>query len=129
MYQNQEIYEHALALLALGHDPNENEDFAEQAPYHLAAFCGEAEETDRWLRLYGGIGSSPDFNRIRLPLEDDFPLCDRLAPVAALYLAAMLILDEDPDRSQFLYERYGEALSDVHNGIPATLESIKNIYF
>ena len=128
MYLNQEIYEHALALLSLGHSTDENEDFAEQAPYHLAAFCTEAEDADRALRQHQGVGAAEEFNKVRIPLDEEFPLCDRLAPAAALYLAAMLILDEDPDRSDRLYDRYGEALSDAYQGIPATLESITQHY-
>ena len=124
MIENQDIYDHALALLSLSPQPYDNEDLAERAPYHLAAFCLEAEDVNRWL----SPASTPSFHPTYLPLEDEFPLCDRLAPVAALYLASMLILDEDPDRSAILYDRYADAMSDVHHGIPATLESIKELY-
>ena len=124
MIQNQDIYEHALALLSLKPSMYDNEDLIERAPYHLAAFCLEAEDVNCWL-----TGSTaPSFHPTFLELGDEFPLCDRLAPVAAFYLAAMLILDEDPERSQILYDRYGDAMSDVHNGIPATLESIRQTY-
>ena len=124
MLINRDIYEHALALLSLGHSSSENEDLAEQAPYHLAAFCIENEDLDRWLSgSASGTGA-----RAYLSLEEEFPLCDRLAPAAALYLAAMLILDEDTERSDRLYDRYTEELSNVRCGIPATLESIRNLY-
>ncbi len=122
--QNRDIYEHSLALLALGHSVTENEDLAEQAPYHLAAFCIENEDLDCWLSL----SPAEEYNHAYLPLDEDFPLCERLAPAAALYLAAMLILDEDEDRSDRLYERYTEELSNIRCGIPATLESIREVY-
>ncbi len=122
--KNQDIYEHALALLSLGHSSAENEDLAEQAPYHLADFCTENEDLDRWLSM----SSTEEYSHTYLPLEQDFPLCDRLAPAAALYLAAMLILDEDEDRSDRLYGRYTEELSNIRYGIPATLESIRKVY-
>ena len=124
MIENRDIYEHALALLSLKPSRFDNEDFSERAPYHLAAFCLEAEEMNRWL----SASPSAEFHPTYLPLDDEFPLSDRLAPIAALYLASMLILDEDPDRSAILYDRYGDAMSDLHNGIPATLESIKELY-
>ena len=124
MLINRDIYEHALALLSLGHSSSENEDLAEQAPYHLAAFCIENEDLDHWLS--GSLSQRSSL--ASLPLEEDFPLCDRLAPAAALYLAAMLILYEDTDRSDRLYDRYTEELSNIRCGIPATLESIKEIY-
>ena len=123
--QNLEIYEHALALLSLSPEDGENGDLAERAPYHLAAFCSEAEEVDRWL---SPTDEAPSFHRIRLSLDEEFPLCERLAPVAALYLASLLILDEDPEHSDRLYERYGEAMSDLRMGLPATLESITERY-
>ncbi len=126
--ENLEIYEHSLALLGLTPDPEKNEDLAERAPYHLAAFCAEAEEVDRWLRQYLGEESASSFNRVCISLDEEFPLCERLAPVAALYLASLLILDEDPERSDLLYDRYSEALSDVYRGIPATMESIREVY-
>ena len=122
--KNQDIYEHALALLSLGHSSAENEDLAEQAPYHLADFCTENEDLNRWLSM----SSTEEYSHTYLPLEQDFPLCDRLAPAAALYLAAMLILDEDEDRSDRLYGRYTEELSNIRYGIPATLESIRKVY-
>ena len=128
MVQNLDIYEHALALLSLELSTEENEDLAERAPYHLAAFCAEAEEVDRWLRSTVGADAAESFNSVCIPLEGDFPLSERLAPVAALYLASLLILDEDPERSDQLYDRYSEALSDVYRGIPATLESIREVY-
>ncbi len=124
MIDTREIYEHALALLSLPTEPHDNEDLAERAPYHLAAFCLEAQDVNRFL----SATPTPMFHPAYLPLDNPFPLCDRLAPVAALYLASMLILDEDPDRSQLLYDRYGDAMSDVYSGIPATLESIKELY-
>ena len=124
MCLNQDIYEHALALLSLAHSSSENEDFAEQAPYHLAAFCMENEDLDRWLNP----SHTEDFCRSYLSLDEEFPLCDRLIPAAALHLAAMLIMDEDTERSDRLYDRYMAELSNIRCGIPSTLESIKNVY-
>lgn len=126
---NNQIYEHALALLGLSPDVTENEDFTEQAPYHLAAFCTQAEETDRWLRKTEGAEDVKEFHKVFMPLEEDFPLSDRMAPIAALYLAAMLILDEDAERSDRLYDRYTEAMSELSRSLPAFSESIVQVYF
>lgn len=127
--QNLEIYEHALALLSLTPSEEENSDLMERAPYHLAAFCSEAENMDLWLADAEGGDTDSSFNRICLPLQDRFPLCERLAPVAALYLASLLILDEDPDLSDRLYDRYSQAMADLRMGIPARVESITDIYY
>ncbi|MBQ8330979.1 MAG: hypothetical protein IJX94_00590 [Clostridia bacterium] len=127
--KNREIYENALRILAQNTTSGENEDYEERAPYLIASFCTEAEDTDRFLRLALGEAVAATFEKVWLALEADFPLLDRLAPVACLYVAAMLILDEDGDLSDKLYERYCDIMSGIRSDIPATLESISDTYF
>jgi hypothetical protein len=126
--QNLEIYEHALALLSLTPSEEENSDLMERAPHHLAAFCSEAESMDLWLTDEEGGDTDSSFNRICLPLEARFPLCERLAPVAALYLASLLVLDEDPDLSDRLFSRYCDAVSRICAGLPMQSEEILDRY-
>ncbi|MBQ9783399.1 MAG: hypothetical protein IJW44_02655 [Clostridia bacterium] len=126
---NREIYENSLRLLAQGVVSGENEDYEERAPYLIASFCTEAEEIDSYLRKALGMAAAQSFGKVWLALEEEFPLLERLAPVACLYLAAMLILDEDSELSDKLYDRYCDAISSIRNGIPAALESIVDRYF
>ena len=126
---NRELYENALRLLSQPTDEGENEDYEERAPFLLAAFCNEAQEVDSFLRMASGIASAVEFARVWLPLDSEFPLLEQLAPAAALYLAAMLVLDEDSDLSDRLYELYGEAISHIRAGISCTLETIADRYF
>lgn len=126
---NREIYEAALRVLAQSSADGENEDYEERAPYLIASFCSEAEEIDRYLRRAMGMAAAESFGRVWLALEEEFPLLERLAPVACLYLAAMLVLEENGDLSDTLYERYCDAISSLRNGIPAVLESIADRYF
>lgn len=126
---NREIYESSLRVLAQSVTTGENEDYEERAPYLIAAFCTEAEEMDGYLRQALGMETSPSFGKVWQDLDEEFPLLERLAPAACLYLAAMLILDEDGELSDKLYDRYCDAMSSLRNGIPATLESIVDRYF
>ena len=127
--KNRDIYETALRILAQSTVTGENEDFEERAPYLIASFCSEALEINR--HLCEALGKTPitDFERVWLPLEETFPLLDRLAPIACLYLAAMLILDEDSETSDKLYARYCEKLTALWQEIPAVIEKIKEKYF
>ena len=126
---NRDIYESALRLLAQQVAEGENEDYEERAPYLIAAFCTEAEDTDLYLRQSLGLGACRAFQKVWLDLDETFPLCDRLAPVGCLYLAAMLVLDEDSELSDKLYDRYCDAISLIRSGLPASLESIEEVYF
>ena len=126
---NQELFEGALHLLALPTDAGENDDYEERAPFLLASFCHEALELDSFLRMASGITSAVKFTGMWLSLDDTFPLLEALAPAACLYLAAMLVLDEDTSLSDRLYEIYTETLSNIRAGISCTLESITDCYF
>ena len=127
--QNQEIYDAALRFL--GEDPgaDENADYEERAPYLLAAFCSEASPLDARLRESGGQNTAPSYSAVFLPLENDFPLLSSLGTAAALYLAAMLILESDEDRSDKLYAQYSDVMSRLYDTIPASLHPITDKYF
>ena len=126
---NRELFENALRLLAQPTAEGENEDYEERAPFLLASFCNETQEVDSFLRMASGISSAVEFTRIWLPLDEEFPLLESLAPAACLYLAAMLVLDEDRSLSDRLYDLYSEAVSAIRSGICCTLESIVDRYF
>ena len=127
--KNRDIYENALRILAQSTLVGENEDFEERAPYLIANFCSEAMEINR--HLCEAIGKTPvgEIESVWLSLEENFPLLDRLAPIACLYLAAMLILDEDGETSDKLYARYCEKITSLWQEIPAVIEKIKEKYF
>ncbi len=125
---NQEIYEASLGILAQSISSSENEDYEERAPYLLAAFCNDVLDLDGTLRSIFGEDDTPDFHKVFLPLTDDFPLLDRFAPLAGLYVAAMLVLDEDGELSDRIYDRYNDMLDQIRSGIPYSLESITNQY-
>ncbi len=127
--QNRSIYDAALRLLAESTVEGENEDYEERAPYLIAAFCTEMTELDGLLRTAAGEAIAALRDTVYLPLEDIFPLSDRFTAAASLYLAAMLILDSDEERSDKLYGQYSDAVSRIADSIPATLLPIVDKYF
>lgn len=126
--QNIEIYEGALRLIAESVDPEENEDYRDRASFLIAAFASEAEPLDNALRRLAGDTSRQAFNPVCVSLEDTFPCLDRLAPAACSYVAAMLILDYDPQRADFLYNVYRESIAAIHQSFPMITESIVDKY-
>ena len=70
-----------------------------------------------------------NWNCVCIPLENDFPLSDRFVSAAALYLAAMLVLDSDESLSDKLYALFCDEMSEISGEIPAVIESIANRYF
>ena len=125
----KEIYDGALRILAESTRPADNDDYEERAPYLLAAFCSELSNTDSSLRRLLGKDERVEFCEVYLPLDNDFPLLSRFASAAALYLAAMLIIDDEQDFSDKLYERYCDRISSICSTVPAVAEKIKNKYF
>ncbi len=95
----------------------------------MAVFCLEAKDCDDALRSFTGQEQSAGFDGIYIPLEDDFPLLDKLAAPAALYLAAMLILDDSAELSDKLYDKYSDAMSQIYSGICGVREDTVNSYF
>ena len=110
-YTNREIYENALRLLGETGDGEYCEDYEERAPYVIASFCAQAFEIDKRIRIIDELDEAGDFNHLFLPLDSDFPLCDKLLGCASLYLAAMLLSDYDYERSDSLYDKYCDAIA------------------
>ena len=154
----EQIYYSALALLGESLNVNDNIDYEERAPYLFAAFCTEAQETDKAWRSALGLESQSTWNPTYISLDDLFPLSDRFASAAAFYVAAMLVVDSDEELSDKLYDRFCDAMSTIDSNIPRPsdaedtapdtdkeedsdsstppepappfiLESIKNVYF
>lgn len=72
--------------------------------------------------LYPGARNDPDMEQ-QIPLDDT--LCYALLP---LYLAAMLLIGEDDERSAQLMNRYNTAFYDLRSRNPAEFEQISPVY-
>ena len=114
---NKQIYEGALGLIGELNDPMLCEDYEERAPYILAAFCSLASEIDKRLRIVDSLEEQPRFSHVCLSLDSSFPLCDRLAPAATIYLAAMLVIGENDELSDSLYDKYCDAIASIGSSV------------
>ena len=126
--KNREIYLSALRLLAQDADPKENEDYEERAPYLLASLYSELFDVDMRFREFLGSEIKERADRACFSLDEDFPFLDRFVTVAARYLAAMLVIGEDDDLSDKLFDMYCKGILLIKNEIPAAVENIINKY-
>ena len=123
-----ELLTSALKLLGEVGDAYDNDDFAERAPYIIAAFVGEAWGLDERYRLSHGLGKGGTADRIFISLDEEFPLSSPLAPLCVFYLASLLIADESPELSEKYYDRYCDSISSFCASLPAQTESITDVY-
>lgn len=118
----------ALKLLGEVGEANDNPDYAERAPYIIASFVGEACEVDEKYRLAHGLEKADPSERVYIPLDEEFPLSERLASPCVFYLASILISDESPELSEGYYDRYCDSLSAICASLPTLKESITDAY-
>ena len=111
---NSEIYNNALVHIGQSAETANTEDYEERAPYLLAAFCSTVKSLDKKARkIDGAAGSQPSFSPVCLGLDQYFPLTDRFVPAAALYVACMLVIDEDADLADSLYDKYCDNVASI----------------
>lgn len=122
------VYETALRLIGEVESSAAEGELAERAPYIGAALCTEAAALDRAYRQAFGMEEAPDFSGLYLDLDSEFPLADRFAPAAAYYMAAMLILDEDSELYEKLFDRWCDALAAISAEIPFVKGSTADVY-
>lgn len=116
--KGQGLYDAALRMIAEIGGGGSADDYAERAPYLLAAFCCENGAADVDYREAHGLGAQGDFSRVFLELGEEFPLCERFAYPAECYLASMLLMDENEALSDKLYDRYCDSISALYGELP-----------
>lgn len=122
------VYETALKLIGEAENTASEAELEERAPYIGAALCREASALDRAYRNAFGMEEEPAFEGLYLELDSNFPLADRFAPAAAYYMGAMLILDEDLELYETLFERWCDSLASVSAEIPFVKGSTAEVY-
>lgn len=122
------IYETALKLIGEAECSASEAELCERAPYIGAAICTEAAALDRAYRAAFGIEAPDTFASLFLDLDAEFPLADRFAPAASFYMAAMLILDEDTELYEKLFDRWCDSLAAISAEIPFLKGSTANVY-
>ena len=125
--QNRDIYISALRLIG-ELSLQDNKDYEERAPYLLAAFCTESAEIDAAYRKEHSLASRPNVSSVCIPLDADFPCTDRFASAATAYLAAMLVIDENMELSDKLFDRFCSIMATIQSEIPSKIEKIADRY-
>ena len=124
----QSVYDTALRIIGEVSDSIGESELAERAPYIGAALCTEAASLDRAYRQAFGLKEAESFPTLFMSLDSDFPLSDRFAPAAAYYMAAMLILDEDPELYEKLFDRWCQDFAAISAEIPFVKGSTVDVY-
>lgn len=124
----KEIYEAALSVIAEQLYLEDTSDYEERAPYLMCAIYHEMSAVDNRYRKAMGLDNTPIIEGVMLPLSAEFPLSDRLSAPAIFYLASSLIMDENSDMSDKLFERYCDSISSIYSEIPSTVEKIPDVY-
>ena len=126
--KNREIYEAALHLLAEPIDEDRLEDYASNAPYILGCFFYETSRLDEAYRKFNGLEPHGFTHAVCAELDEEFPFAERFVTAAVQYLAAMLVLEENGELSDKLFDMFCTSISKITSEIPGASESIINIY-
>ena len=110
---NVDIYKTALTIIAQKIDSTDIEDYEERAPYLIASFCNTVKKIDANIRRAKKLDAQTKFSPAFLALDATFPLIDELVSAASLYVAAMLVIDEDEALSDSIYDKYCDAISTI----------------
>ena len=122
------IYQTALKLIGEAEQSLSEAELRERAPYIGAALCTEAAALDSAYRKAFGMEKETPIDDLYIDLDSEFPLADRFAPAAAYYMAALLILDEDTELYEKLFDRWCDALASISAEIPFVKGSIADVY-
>ncbi len=125
--QCREILESAIRMLAESDSNGNSSDYTERAPYLLSVFCSKLLSLDSRYRKTNGTDPVKNTLPSRIDLEDPFPLSDVFIPAAIDYLASLLILEENEEISERLYEDYEDCITGIRAELFA-LGRIRNRY-
>ena len=126
-YTNNDIYLSALALIDEHSTKGDTSDLQERAPFIIATFCATCKSLDKKLRARDSLNAQGSFSLVKLPLESEFPLCEAMISPATTYLAAMLVIDENPALSDTLYDKYCDSIAIL--GAECSCSAINDVYF
>ena len=126
-YTNNDVYLSSLALIDESEAKGDTTDLEERAPFIIANFCTLCKKLDKKIRQRDALEVQPSFSSVKLGLDKEFPLCEALCAPASMYLASMLVIDENPALSESLYEKYCDAVAML--GAECSCEEINDVYF
>ena len=126
--KNRDIYNGAMRVLSEQIDVSVNDDYEDRAPYLIAAFYDENRDIDHAYRRANSLPEAPEVNAVFVDLGEDFPCAPRFSSACCMYVAAMLVLDENSELSDKLYDKYSDMMSTISSRIPSFVEKISDRY-
>jgi len=125
---NRDIYNSALRLASEVDTAGENQDYLERAGYLLPTVCVRCTALDAAYREATGGAKQvlPEDSAYRM--DADFPLSSVFSAPASAALAALLVLEENPELSDRLNAYSEKILTEIRNALPLRKESIINHY-
>lgn len=139
----REIYDAALAFLGEKEGTHIEYDFERRAGYIIAEAVTMLKGLDRDLRRSSGEedheypgGDANGMPRDSLlfaepvvySMDNDFPLCDVLAHPAALFVSAMLMVNQNQDLYEYFYGLWSAETARITASIPAECTGTKDNY-
>ena len=124
----RELFDAAVRMVAESGADCDVTDYEERAEYLLATVTNQCVPLDQAYRKATGKDASSVAVGVCISMEDPFPLAETFIPAVSYYLAAMLVLDENDEMSDTLFDAYSDALSKIRDGLPCAVEEIVNRY-
>ena len=101
-------------------------DLEEKFPFALASVCSNLSTIDKEYRKLKGYRLQPKFSEFMIELTEDFPLCERFAFPAIMYVSSMVLMDIDEKRSDDFYDKYATSVSMIISELPSQqLETVE----
>ena len=123
----QEIYNAALRLICETED-DPIPDYDDRVPYLLGNFLVEQIPLQKKIDRANGSEPIEYPDDLFVDLGSDFPLSEEFIPAAVYYLAAMLVLDENEEISDRLFDRYIDGIASIAMSLPASSHPIRDHY-
>ncbi len=123
-----DVFTQAVKRLGGTLSPEERAELSSLSPYLLATFCSMASELDARYREAHGLEPAPDFNEIEIDPLNSFPMSNRFVSAASAYLAAMFVIDSNPELSDKFFDLYCDEMARIETEIPARIEQIAKKY-
>ena len=93
-------------------------DVDEKFPFALASVCSNLAYIDREYRKMKNYEEQPSFSEFIIEVSDEFPLSDRFAFPAIMYISSMMLIDIDEKRSDDFYDKYALSVSKICAELP-----------
>lgn len=103
-------------------------DIDARFPFAIASVCSNLSHIDKLYREANALEEQPEFSSFVMDISDDFPLADRFAFAAVMFVSSMLLTDVDDAKSDKFYKKYADSVQQIVNEIPCLSGTIKERY-